>query len=39
VAGAVGPSGVVAATAPLAYNSGTQTVSLGVVTWGQLAGV
>jgi hypothetical protein len=31
--------GVIAATAPLAYNSGTQTVSLGSVTWGQLAGV
>jgi hypothetical protein len=34
-----GDPGVVAATEPLAYDSETQTVSLGAVTWGQLAGV
>jgi hypothetical protein len=34
-----GDSGVVAATAPLAYDAPTQTVSLGAVTWGQLAGI
>jgi hypothetical protein len=28
----------VAATAPLTYNSETQTVALGAVTWGNLAG-
>jgi hypothetical protein len=37
--GPQGDSGVVVATAPLAYDSGTQTVSLGAVTWGQLGGV
>lgn len=34
--GPAGPSGVVAATAPIIYTSGTQTVSLGSVTWGDL---
>jgi hypothetical protein len=38
-AGPTGPAGVVAATAPLAYDAPTQTVSLGAVTWGQLAGI
>jgi hypothetical protein len=37
--GPQGDPGVVAATSPLAYDSGTQTVSLGAVTWGTLAGV
>lgn len=37
--GPQGDPGVVAATAPIAYDSGTQTVSLGSVTWGNLAGV
>lgn len=37
-AGPTGPSGVVAATAPILYDSGTQTVSLDAVTWGQLLG-
>ena len=43
-AGATGPQGpqgdpgVVAATSPIAYDSGTQTVSLGACTWGDLAG-
>jgi hypothetical protein len=36
--GPQGDPGVVAATSPLAYDSGTQTVSLGTVTWGDLAG-
>jgi hypothetical protein len=37
--GPQGDPGVIAATSPLAYDSGTQTVSLGAVTWGDLAGV
>lgn len=37
--GPQGDPGVVAATAPILYDSGTQTVSLDSVTWGQLAGV
>jgi hypothetical protein len=37
--GPQGDPGVVAATAPILYNSETQTVSLDSVTWGQLAGV
>lgn len=37
-AGPQGDPGVVAATSPLTYDSGTQTVALGTVTWGDLAG-
>lgn len=37
--GPQGDPGVVAATAPIQYDGGTQTVSLGSVTWGNLAGV
>lgn len=37
--GPQGDSGVTTATTPLAYDSGTQTVSLGEVTWGNLANV
>ena len=37
--GPQGDPGVVAATAPILYDSITQTVSLDAVTWGQLAGV
>lgn len=36
--GPQGDPGVVAATSPLTYDSGTQTVALGATTWGQLAG-
>jgi hypothetical protein len=36
--GPQGDPGVVAATSPIEYDSGTQTVSLGTVTWGDLAG-
>ena len=36
--GPQGDPGVVAATSPIEYDSGTQTVSLGAVTWGDLAG-
>jgi len=38
VQGEQGDPGVVAATSPLTYDSGTQTVALGATTWGQLAG-
>lgn len=37
--GPQGDPGVVAATAPIQYDGVTQTVSLGSVTWGNLAGV
>lgn len=37
--GPQGDPGVVAATAPILYDGPTQTVSLGTVTWGDLAGV
>jgi hypothetical protein len=37
--GPQGEPGVVAATAPILYDSVTQSVSLDAVTWGQLAGV
>lgn len=40
--GAQGPQGepgIVTATTPLAYDSETQTISLGAATWGQLANV
>lgn len=37
--GPQGDPGVVAATSPITYDSGTQTVALGATTWGQLAGL
>lgn len=38
IQGIQGDPGVVAATAPILYDSDTQTVSLDAVTWGQLLG-